>query len=588
MKINRGLRYFKKYGVKKTIKKTISKFVSDAYYKKWRLQHIPTQMELKEQRETRFSYRPCFSIVVPLYKTPENYLESFVDSVKQQTYENWELCLSDGSGIDSPLKEILSRFEKGDDRIKIIHNKKQLRISENTNEALKTAIGDFVIFADHDDLLSPDALFECAKALNNDQSIDLLYSDEDKVTMSGNTYFNPHFKSDFNIDLLRSTNYISHLFIVKCSILNQVGYLNPEFDGSQDYDLVLRCVEYTQNIHHITKVLYHWRAHKDSTAENQENKLYAYDAGERAVRAHYDRVGLNAIVSPGESLGYYKTTYIIEGEPLISIIIPNKDNIDNLDICMKSIDNKSCYDNYECIIVENNSTKEETFSYYKDLEAQNSKVKVVYYEGDFNDSLINNFGVTYASGEYILLLNNDTEVINADCLKEMLGYCMREEVGIVGARLFYKDNTIQHAGMVVGLGGIAGYVFAGQDRTEAGYFSRIVCAQDYSAVTAACMMIKKAVFEAVGGFSPELKVTFNDVDLCLKVRRYGKLVVYNPYAMLYHYVSKSRDSDDTMKRTKSFNRESDIFLEKWSTMLKKGDPYYNPNLSLVKSDFSLH
>jgi len=308
MKISRGLRYFKKYGVKKTIKKAISRFASEVYYKKWRLQHIPTRRELKEQQETEFNYRPCFSIVVPLYKTPENYLESLVNSVKQQTYENWELCLSDGSGIDSPLKEILSRFEKGDDRIKIIHNKKQLRISANTNEALKAATGDFVIFADHDDLLSPDALFECAKALNKNRSIDLLYSDEDKVTMNGKTYFNPHFKSDFNIDQLRSTNYISHLFIAKRSILDQVGHLNPEFDGSQDYDLILRCVEYTQNIHHIPKVLYHWRAHKDSTADNPENKLYAYDAGERALRAHYDRIGLNAVVSPGKSLGYYKTT----------------------------------------------------------------------------------------------------------------------------------------------------------------------------------------------------------------------------------------------------------------------------------------
>lgn len=587
----KGIRYLKNFGMIKTIKKTIAKLqqkpFSEVDYTKWRRQHVPSQTELKEQSEINFHYQPCFSIVVPLYKTPEHYLESFVESVRQQTYKNWELCLSDGSGADSPLKDILSRLESENGRVKVIRNHRRLRISENTNEAIKTATGDFIVFADHDDLLSPDALYECAKALNRDQSIELLYSDEDKISMDGKAYFQPHFKSDFNIDLLCSMNYISHLFVAKKEIVDRVGLLDPRFDGAQDYDFILRCIDATKNIYHIPKVLYHWRAHQASTAENPESKLYAFEAGERAVQAHYDRLGIPAEVVQGEYLGLYRTRYKMIGNPMISIIIPNKDHIEDLDLCIQSIENKSSYDNYEYIIVENNSTDEATFSYYKQLQEDNPKVRVVYYEGDFNYSLINNFGVTYAEGAYVLLLNNDTEIINEDCLEEMLGCCMRDDVGIVGARLFYEDNTIQHAGTVVGFGGIAGHAFIGKDRSENGYFSRIICMQDYSAVTAACMMVKKSVFEAVGGLSPELKVAFNDVDFCLKVREYGKLVVYNPYAMLYHYESKSRGLEDTPEKVTRFNKEIDTFSEKWSSILKNGDPYYNPNLTLDKSDFSL-
>lgn len=587
------LRYLKNNGFKKTFehsedrpgKKPIE--LSDMGYGSWRLRNIPTDKVLKGQKKQSFAYAPTFSIVVPLYKTPKIYLDALVDSIQCQTYANWELCLSDGSGPESPLAAILNQYGKKDKRIKVTSNKEQLRISENTNEAIKMATGDYIVFADHDDLLAPNALFECSKALDKDNSIEVLYSDEDKVSMDGKTYFMPHFKPDFNIDLLRTTNYISHLFVVKKDVLNHVGYLNPELDGSQDYDLILRCIEYTKNIHHIPKVLYHWRAHKDSTAENPESKLYAFEAGERAVRAHYERVGLHAAVSQGESLGLYKTTYAIEGQPLISVIIPNKDHIEDLDHCIQAIEKKSSYKNYEYIIVENNSTEPETFEYYNKLEAANKKVKVIKYKGDFNYSLINNYGVTFAKGDYLLLLNNDTQIINEDCMEQLLGFCMREDVGIVGARLYYEDDTIQHAGVIVGVSGIAGHAFIGNSGTDPGYFGRVICVQDYSAVTAACMMVKKEVYNQVGGLSPELAVAFNDIDFCLKVRRLGKLIVYNPYAQLYHYESKSRGHENTPDKIVRFNREIEIFRHKWSDILENGDPYYNPNFSTDSADFTL-
>ena len=397
----------------------------------------------------------------------------------------------------------------------------------------------------------------------------------------------PHMMPDFNIDLLRTVNYICHLFVVKKTMIEKVGMLRPEFDGAQDYDFILRCVEATDRIYHIPRILYHWRFFEGSTAENPESKLYAFEAGKRAIEAHYDRVGIHAEVMQGEFLGLYRTRYIREEDPLISILIPNKDHTDDLDRCIRSIEEKSTYHNYEYIIIENNSDQEETFAYYKKLEEENPKAHVVYWDGEFNYSAINNYGASFAKGEYLLLLNNDVEVINAGWLEEMLGYCMREDVGIVGARLYYPDDTIQHAGVVIGFGGIAGHAFVQQKRGTTGYCHRIICAQDYSAVTAACMMVKKSVFEEVGGLTEELKVAFNDVDFCMKVRQIGKLVVYNPYAELYHYESKSRGLEDTPEKVARFNNEIKIFSDRWPEILKNGDPYYNPNLTLKSQDFSL-
>lgn len=585
----KGILYWKRKGTTQLLKRVAVEVLhrDEISYERFRKKHEPNQAQLKEQRDTLFAWVPKFSIVVPLYKTKEEYLKELVRSVQAQTYGNWELCLSDGSGEDSPLTELLKRLSGKDRRIRVISHDRPLRISENTNAALEAAEGDFIVFADHDDLLAPHALYECARLLNQNRKLDLIYSDEDKVSMDGRTYFQPHFKSDYNPDLLRSMNYISHLCVVSRALREQVGLLNPEFDGAQDYDFILRCTEATDQIGHIPKVLYHWRAHRDSTAENPESKRYAFEAGARAIQAHYDRLGIRATVRQGEYPGLYISDYEIVGDPLVSIIIPNKDHIGDLKKCITSIEEKSDYPNYEYIIVENNSTQPETFAYYKELEAANPKVHVVFYEGAFNYSDINNFGVAHAKGSYYWFLNNDTQIIREDCIRQLLGYCTREDVGIVGSRLYYEDDIIQHAGVVLGFGGIAGHAFIGSRRGENGYFSRIICAQNYSAVTAASMMVKAEVFHQVGGFSTDLRVAFNDIDFCMKVRAAGKLIVYNPYAELYHFESKSRGLEDTQEKIERFNREMARFLDRWSEQVNQGDPYYNPNLTLDKADFSM-
>lgn len=556
-------------------------------YRDWLKKNMPSKMELDSQRKTDFQSKPLFSIVVPLYKTPQVYLMKLIESVQNQTYENWELCLSDGSGEHSPLTAFLKELKDSDERIKIITHQTGKKICENTNAAIGLANGDFVVFADHDDELAPNALFECAKAINENPDIEILYTDEDKVSMKGTRFFEPQMKPDFNLDLLCTVNYICHLFVVKDEIIQKVGLLRTEYEGAQDYDFILRCIEATSEIHHIPKILYHWRSHTNSTSENPESKLYAFEAGRRAVQAHYDRIGIQAVVTNGEYLGLYKTRFIRNYDPLISIIIPNKDHIDDLKRCMDSIIQKSSYGNYEFIIVENNSEKQETFQYYEQLKAENKDVQVVFWKGEFNYSEINNFGAGFANGEYLLLLNNDTEIINHDCLEELLGYCMRPDVGAVGARLYYEDNTIQHAGVVIGFGGIAGHCFVQQPRGASGYCHRIISAQDYSAVTAACMMVKRKAFDEVCGLSRELAVAFNDIDFCLKLRKAGYLIVYNPYAELYHYESKSRGLDDTPEKISRFNKEIKTFENKWIDILKNGDPYYNPNLTLDSQDFSL-
>lgn len=557
-------------------------------YKIWRRKFVPSPKELEEQKNTRFAYAPKISILIPLYKTDTTYLSELIDSIQAQTYSNWELCLSDGSGVETPLRKVVEAYQKNDDRIKMVCSESPLQISDNTNAALKIATGEFVAFVDHDDLLTPDALYENVKLLNEKEEVDFIYSDEDKISMNGKEYFEPHFKPDFNLDLLRTINYICHFVVVRKTIVDEVGGLHSEFDGAQDFDFVLRCVEKTKAIYHIPRVLYHWRAHKDSTAENPESKMYAFENGAKAVQSHYERLGIQAVVKMRKDyLGIYRTVYQLEHKPLVSIVIPNKDHIDDLKKCIDSIEKKATYENIEYIIIENNSTEEKTFSYYEQLQKENKRVKVVVWEDEFNYSAINNYGVSFAKGEYLLFLNNDTEIINKDCIEEMLGYCMRDDVGIVGARLYYPDDTIQHAGVIIGIGGVAGHCFLGLEHNKPGYFARALCAQDYSAVTAACMMVKRSVFEAVGGFDVKLKVAFNDIDFCLRVRETGNLVVYNPYAELYHYESKSRGAEDTAEKMARFEGEVIFMQTRWKKILAEGDPYYNPNLTLIDHNFDL-
>lgn len=555
-------------------------------YIKWRKSRISSQAELNSQKDKEFDYNPLISIVVPLYKTDRQYLLMLVESINQQTYGNWELCFSDGGGSESELNDLLEELKKENDKIKYISSENQLRISENTNSALKIANGDFIVFMDHDDVIEPNSLYECVSAINEDSSIDFIYTDEDKVNSKGNKYFDPHFKPDFSINLLRSMNYICHMVVVKKTLIEKVGGLRSEFDGAQDYDFVLRCVEKAKKIHHIPKALYHWRTHLDSTSYNPLSKDYALEAGRKALEEHYKRMNINANVSIRYKNGQFNTIFQLKSKPLVSVIIPNKDHVQDLKKCIDSINEKSSYQNLEYVIVENNSTQTETFQYYEELEKRNN-VKIIKYQGSFNFSKIINFGAKNSKGKYLLILNNDTEIINEKSIEQMVACCELDNVGIVGARLLYPDNTIQHAGVIIGLGGIAGHAFVGLKRSFRGYFSRAVCLQDYSAVTAACMMVSKNVFDEVNGFDEDLAVAFNDIDFCLKVREIGKLVVYNPNSEFYHYESKSRGKEDTKEKVIRFKTEINKFKSKWLDLLEKGDPYYNKNLTLSRYDFSL-
>lgn len=583
------LRYWKNYGLKNTIKKVCQKLSGQrdyGNYEDFLKKYGVKKEELARQRQEVFENGPCFSIAVPLYQTKEKYLREMIESVQAQTYTNWELCLADGSGREHSLQPVVGEYIAKDKRIKYCLLDSNEGIAGNTNEALKMADGDFVVLTDHDDLLSPEALYQCAKAVQKEPQTDVIYSDEDKVDMSGKKFFEPHFKSDYNIDLLCTMNYICHLFVVRKDVMERAGLFESCYDGAQDHDFILRCTEKAEHIVHIPKVLYHWRCHAQSTSENPESKLYAFENGCKAVKAHYDRIGIPAEVEQGPFYGMYRTHYLWKEQPLVSILIPNKDHAADLKKCMDSIEEKSTYRNFEFIIVENNSTEEETFAYYKEIEKRDN-VRVLYYKEDFNYSRINNFGAKEANGEYVLLLNNDTEMIEPDSIKEMLDVCMRPDVGIVGAKLLYEDNTIQHAGVIIGFGGVAGHAFIGQDRDDNGYFSRIISVQDLSAVTAACLMVRRSVFDEVEGLNEEFKVAFNDIDFCLKVRKAGYLVVYNPYAQFYHYESKSRGQEDSADKVARFQQEIGLFGERWGELLEHGDPYYNPNLTLDKADFSL-
>ena len=544
--------FLKENGLKALILKSKHKIqgIDDDYdYAEWWNLTKPSEEELEEQKKKTFGYMPKFSIVIPVYKTPEKFLKEMLDSIVEQTYANWELCIADGSPAGESVETVLKKYAEKDARIRYQVLGENRGISGNTNAALEMAEGDFIVLADHDDRLTPNALFECAKKLNENENCDVLYSDEDKLDMDGDELFDPHFKPDFNPDLLTSVNYICHLFVVKKELLDKVGGFRAEYDGAQDYDFIFRCTENAKQICHIPKVLYHWRCHPNSTASNPESKLYAFTAGSRAIKDHYKRVGIEAEkVEKGVDYGIYHTTFKIKDDPLVSVIIPNKDHTVDLDNCIRPMLTEGTYKNLEFVIVENNSTEQATWDYYEKIQKEFPNVHVVRWEREFNYSAINNFGVQHAKGEYLLFMNNDIELIAKNFVEEMLGFVQREDVGIAGARLLYEDDTIQHAGVVIGFGGIAGHTFIGFHKSENSYFNRAMCAQDYSAVTAACMMSKRSVFDAVGGFTEELAVAFNDIDYCMKVRKLGKLVVYAPYAVLHHYESKSRGLEDTPEK----------------------------------------
>ena len=588
--LQKGLAYLKKNGVKKLMYRLrYGTYVGESDYESWLFAQRVNEKTLNIQRNTHFSYSPKISILVATFNTKEEYLKEMIDTVVNQSYPNWELCIADGSTNDFVEKYVHEHYSSYGDKIKFQKLDQNYGISGNTNKAFEMATGDYITVYDHDDTLELDCFFEIVKALQ-EYRYDVLYTDEDKFDDSTKMYNDPNLKPDFSEDLLRSHNYITHLFIVNKKIVDEVGYYNSEFDGSQDYDYIFRCVEKANAVYHIPRVLYHWRMHPESTAQNPESKMYCYDAGKRAIEAHYKRVGLEASVElmPKPLYGFYHTTYSTKDNPLVSILIPNYNHKPILKTCIDSLYNVNTYKNFEIVIVENNSTEQEIFDYYEELKKLHDNIQVVTYKGEFNYSKINNFGMKYTKGDYVLLLNNDTEVISPTALSEMVGCILRPEVGAVGAKLLYEDDTVQHAGVVVGFSGYAGHVNHGINKDDYGYMLRARVNCNYSAVTAACMMVKKSVFNQVGGFDEQFVVACNDVDLCLKICKEKYLIVYNAFALWHHYESKSRGYDDaSQEKMWRFNKEVEKFQTKWKDVLVHGDPYYNKNWNIKLGAFRL-
>ena len=553
---------------------------------------FPTPEQAKKQRETTFERMVKISILVPLYNTPLKFLDEMIGSVIAQTYENWELCLADGSDHDHD--EVQTRcleYASKDKRIIYKRLEKNEGIAGNTNRCYEMATGEYIGLFDHDDILHPAALYEYVKVIN-EQGADYIYCDE--TTFKGDSIDNMitlHFKPDFAPDNLRANNYICHFSVFSRELLEGTELFRSGFDGSQDHDMILRLTANAKKIVHVPKLLYYWRSHKASVASDISAKPYAIAAAKGAVADHLTRSGFKnfEIKSTRAFDTIFEIKYEICSEDKISILIPNKDHIDDLRRCIDSIRERTTYDNYEIIVIENNSEQQETFAYYKTIEEQEN-ITVVTYKGEFNYSRINNFGAKYATGKYLLLLNNDTQVITMNWLEAMLMYAQRSDVGAVGAKLYYGDRTIQHAGVVIGLGAhrTAGHTHYKINYDNLGYMGKLCYAQNVSAVTGACLMVKKSLYDELGGLDEDFRVALNDVDFCLRLREKGYLNVFTPFAELYHFESASRGIDvmDEAK-AKRYEEESALFRDRWKELLEKGDPYYNPNFSLDHSDYSL-
>lgn len=551
---------------------------------------FPNAEERRREEETVFPREIKISVLVPLYNTPEKFLREMIDSVVTQTYKNWELCLADGSDDKhTDVGRICQEYIEKDSRIKYQKIEKNLGISGNTNVCFSMATGNFIGLFDHDDVMHPSLLFECVKTVC-EKDADYVYTDEATFTSPNlDDLIVLHFKPDYSPDNLRANNYICHFSMFDADLLKKTGLFRPEYDGSQDHDMILRLTEEAKHVCHIPKILYYWRSHPNSVAADIGAKTYAIDAAKRAVHDHMrDYYGIEVEVESTRAFPtIFQIKYPINGEPLISIVIPNKDHVEDLRRCITSIEKKSTWKNYEIVVVENNSVEQSIRDYYKELESD-PKVKIVTYEGGFNYSSINNVGVKETKGEYLLFLNNDTEVISPDWMEQLLMYAQRKDVGAVGAKLYYADNTIQHAGVVIGLGAhrSAGHTHYKMPREHLGYMGRLCYAQDVTAVTGACLMVKKSIYEEVDGLDESFTISLNDVDLCLKIREKGYLNIFTPFAELYHYESKTRGMEEGEK-LRRYERECAHFRDKWKEQLDAGDPYYNPNFSLDYSDFTL-
>ena len=550
-----------------------------------------SRQEKKRQKKAAFTEQPLFSIIVPLYNTPVRFLREMIRSVQGQTYAKWELCLADGSDDAHGYVGRICRWKaRWDGRIKYQKLKSNGGISANSNAALDMAGGNYIGLLDHDDLLHPAALYEMACAIEKDRP-DLLYTDEVVFQRRMKDADRFHFKPDYSPDTLRGNNYICHFQVFSRELLGKLkeGFRSA-YDGSQDYDLTLRLTEKAERIVHIPKALYYWRDHSGSVASGVEAKPYTVEAGRRAIEDHLRRIGLAGEVQNAAFPSTYRVKYQIHGEPKISIVIPNKDHAEDLRKCIDSIREKSTWKNWEIIIVENNSEEEETFQTYQMLEKTDARIRTVRWKGAFNFSTVCNYGVSFASGEYILLLNNDTEVITPAWMEEMLMFAQRPDVGAVGSMLYYPDDTVQHAGVILGIGmAAAGHAHLGFPRGNSGYYARMSVACNLSAVTGACMMVPRNVYEEVGGLDEHFRVALNDIDFCLRIREKGYLIVFTPFAELYHYESRTRgtDLDHNSENRKRFEAEAAQFKARWADVLDRGDPYYNPNLTLEREDFRM-
>ncbi len=540
-------------------------------YNKW-LEENP---DIYPKTAANLKYKPLISVVIPVYNADPKYLRECLDSVLSQTYKKYEICIADDASTFAETKEVLKEYEKNK-KIKIVYRKKNGHISNATNSALKLAKGEFVALMDNDDVIPENALYEVVKVLNKDKKIDMIYTDEDKLDEKGVRCF-PSFKPDYSPDTFLSSNYISHLGVLRRSIINKIGGFRPGYEGAQDYDLYLRFFEKTDRIYHIPKILYHWRMTEGSTAKNISKKDYALERGKKALEDALQRRGISGVVHIVEKCPYYYVEYKVVGNPKVTIIIPTKDLADITETCLKSIYEKTKYKNFEVIVVNNNSSKPETFALFEKYKKEHKNFSVLDYNHEFNYSKINNFAVKSSKSDYIVLLNNDIEVISPDWLIQMLGYASQDHIGAVGAKLLYPDDTVQHCGVVLGLG-VASHLFLRTPREAIAWGGRLAISQNYSAVTGACLMVSRKKWDEVGGLEERLKVAYNDIDFNLKLIEKGYYNVCLSNVELYHHESISRGQDKSGEKKKRFNSEQSFMYKKWKKHIDN-DQFYNPNLT---------
>lgn len=559
-------------------------------YTQWVLKFDTISDEAREdlqKNQLSFTQKPLISIIMPVYDPPIVFLEAAIQSVIKQIYPHWELCIADDKSKNPAVHKLLKKYAKLDKRIKIIFRKENGHISAASNSAFSLAAGEYIALLDHDDLIPEHALYWIVHAFNQHPNAALIYSDEDKINETDIRY-DPYFKSDFNYELFLAQNMINHLTVYRKSLIDKIGGFRLGFEGSQDYDLALRAIEHTAwtNIIHIPKILYHWRAIAGSTAVSIDEKGYAVTAASKAIREHFKRTNIDATVEPAPQIPNFQRVRfsLPETKPLVSILIPTKDRADLLSKCISSIISKSSYPNYEIIIVDNGSKEQLTFDLFDQIRSQS--IKIIHDNSPFNFSYLNNQAAALSKGSVLCLMNNDIEIITSDWIEEMLSFALRDDIGCVGARLWYPNNTLQHAGVITGVGGVAGHIHCHLPRNNLGYFGRAVLHQSLSVVTAACLMIRKKVFDAAEGLDEAIAVAFNDVDFCLRVKQLGYRNIWTPYAEMYHHESATRGYEDNPKKIKRFNKEIAFMQNRWGEQLLY-DPAYNLNLTLKTVNMDL-